>query len=354
MKASSIESASMLPKKRTPPKVARTSAPPFQRAQRRFLMIVLAVSGLGLLALGGVYLGGAGDRQTSGGSGLALSDIPFDGARAYDYLKQLCALERRMSGSPGMAAQQKLLREHFTKLGAQVELQRFPWPHPLNGKPVELANLIVRWQPERAERIVLCTHYDTLPYPLRDRHTPQGKFVGANDGGSGTALLMALGHEMPRLTSNYGVDFVFFDAEEFMFDENGKFFIGSEHFAAQYAQQKPAYRYRWGVLLDMVGDKDLQLYEEKNSVSWPDTRPLVDDIWATAARLGVTEFIPQWRHDVRDDHLALHNMAGIPCCNIIDFDYPYWHTTQDTPVNCSALSLAKVGWVLLEWLKAVK
>lgn len=314
----------------------------------------MAFSVLAIAALAIKALRGWGDGQAASGSSLTLKDIPFDGEQAYGYLKQLCALQRRLSGSPGMLAQQRLLAEHFGKCGGSVESQRFPWPHPLTGKPVELANLIVRWRPEQTERIVLCTHYDTLPYPLRDPRDKQGTFVGANDGGSGTALLMALGHEMPKLAGKYGVDFVFFDAEEFMFDENGKFFIGSEHFAQDYAERKPPYRYRWGVLLDMVGDKDLQIYQEKNSISWPETRPLVDQIWATAARLGVTEFVPEWRHDVRDDHFSLHNMAGIPCCNIIDFDYPYWHTTQDTPVNCSALSLAKVGWVLLEWLKAVQ
>ena len=337
-----------------PAKRPAPPARPFPRAQRLALAAAVALCAPAIGAMAIWALRGWGNGQAAGGSNMTLKDIPFDGEQAYGYLKQLCALQRRLSGSPGMLAQQKLLAEHFAKCGGAVEFQRFPWPHPLTGKPVELANLIVRWRPELTERIVLCTHYDTLPYPLRDHRDPQGTFVGANDGGSGTALLMALGHEMPKLACKYGIDFVLFDAEEFMFDENGKFFIGSEHFAQEYAQRKPPYRYRWGVLLDMIGDKDLQIYQEKNSVSWPETRPLVDSIWATAARLGVTEFVPEWRHDVRDDHLSLRNIAGIPCCNIIDFDYPYWHTTQDTPVNCSALSLAKVGWVLLEWLKAVQ
>jgi glutaminyl-peptide cyclotransferase len=110
------------------------------------------------------------------------------------------------------------------------------------------------------------------------------------------------------------------------------------------------HRYRWGVLLDMVGDADLQIFQERHSVAWRDTRPLVDKIWGVAAGLGVREFVARPKHLVRDDHLNLRNIAGIPTCNIIDFDYPYWHTEQDLPDKCSALSLAKVGWVVHEWL----
>jgi hypothetical protein len=104
----------------------------------------------------------------------------------------------------------------------------------------------------------------------------------------------------------------------------------------------------------MIGDADLQLYQERNSTWWRDTRPLVDEIWATARRLGVREFIPRRKHEVRDDHLPLHNIGKIPTCDIIDFDYPAWHTQADTPERCSALSLAKVGWVLREWLSTTR
>lgn len=284
-------------------------------------------------------------------SRLALEDIPFDGRRALEYLKQICAIGPRPSGSAAMTRQQELLAEHFRKLGAVVEFQRFTVPDPRNGRRVPMANLIVRWAPDKKDRILLCTHYDTLPFPMLDRRNPQGRFLGANDGGSGVAILMELGSEMPKLDLRYGVDFVFFDAEEYVFSHYDRFFLGSEYFARDYRDNPPAWRYRWGVLLDMIGDRDLQIFQERNSVWWRDTRPLVADIWATAARLGVREFIPRPKHEVNDDHLPLHNIAGIPTCNIIDFDYPVWHTTEDTLERCSALSLAKVGWVVREWLK---
>jgi hypothetical protein len=294
-----------------------------------------------------------GDAEAAD-SRLRLEDIPFNGARAYKYLEEVCAIGRRPSGSPGMEAQQKLLAAHFRKLGGEVEFQRFRARHPGDGSTVPMANLIVHWHPKSTQRILLSAHYDTLPYPMLDRRNPRGTFVGANDGGSGVAVLMELGNEMSKLSCKYGVDFVFFDGEEFIFSEGDRYFLGSEHFARVYAENPPPYSYRWGVLLDMVGDADLQIYQERHSTSWKDTRPLVDDIWATARRLGVKEFIARRKYTIRDDHLALHDIGKIPACDVIDYDYPPWHTQGDVPERCSALSLAKVGWVIREWLNAVE
>lgn len=325
------------------------------RVSRR--IAVLAAIAVTALLLAGVFLlyGRVnGHDAEAAGSKLRLEDIPFNGTRAYEDLKKISALGPRSSNSAGMKAQQRLLTEHFAKLGAKVRLQKFQAQHPSDGSAVPMANLIVQWHPERKERILLCTHYDTLPLPMRDPVNPRGTFIGANDGGSGTALLMELGREMPQLEPAYGVDFVFFDGEEYIFTEQDPYFLGAEHFAQDYVKNPQAYRYRWAVLLDMIGDADLQIYQERNSVWWRDTKPLVDKIWATARRLGVREFIAQKKHEVRDDHLPLHNTAGIPACDLIDFDYPPWHTEADTPERCSALSLAKVGWVLREWMVTAK
>jgi hypothetical protein len=334
-----------------------TDQPPRRLSGQTVFLIAAAAIGAAVAGAIVLWPGRGPDNNAEGAdSRLTLKDIPFDGARAYDYLKKLCAIGPRRSGSPGMTAQQKLLAEHFKKLGGQVEFQRFRIPdprQPLGPPAVPIANIIVRWHPNSKKRILLAAHYDTLPYPLRDPENRQGKFVGANDGASGVAILMELAHEMPKLQTNYGVDFVLLDAEEFMYAENGRFFIGSEYFARQYAGSKLPYRYHWGVLLDMVGDKELQLYQEGHSVSWKDTRPLVESIWATAKRLGVREFIAQKKHTIDDDHLMLHDVGGIPCIDIIDYDYPPWHTQADAPAACSALSLAKVGWVLREWLNSV-
>ena len=172
-------------------------------------------------------------------------------------------------------------------------------------------------------------------------------------------MLCELGRSVAQLDAAWGVDFVLFDGEEFVFDDRrDPYFLGSTYFAQDLATQPPEHQYRAAILLDMVGDASLELYQERNSLSWPDSRPLVKSIWRTAGRLGVREFIPRARYELRDDHVPLHDIAGIPACDVIDFDYPrpgsrlsYWHTMQDVPANCSAESLAKVGWVISAWLQ---
>jgi len=327
--------------------------PPISAKKLLIMSVALTFATVGGYLL--VFYGSEGFASNPSGSTLTLESIPFDGAKAYENLKQICALGPRYSGSQGMQAQQKLLADHFQALGGRVSFQEFRVRHPLDGSPVPMANLLVQWHPERKERILLCAHYDTRPYPDRDPLNPRGTFVGANDGASGVALLMELGRHMAALPGKIGVDFVLFDGEELVFREPGTYFIGSEYFAKDYKANPPSYKYRYAVLLDMVGDADLQIYQERNSMWWRDTRPLVVEIWNKAKQLGVREFVPQKRHEIRDDHLALHNIAKIPACDIIDFDYPHWHTEADAPHQCSALSLAKVGWVMNEWLKdAVK
>jgi hypothetical protein len=281
---------------------------------------------------------------------------PLDGLRAFGYLQQICALGPRPSGSPGMQKQQELVRQHFEQLGGKVTLQEFRAANPLGGAKVPLANVVVEWHPERKERVLLAAHYDTRPLPDQDPNPVKrrsGVFIGANDGASGTAVLMELAHLMPGLKGDVGVDFVLFDGEELVYVERrDPYFLGSTWFARHYVRQPPEHKYRWGVVLDMIGDADLQIYQEQYSATWRDTRPLVKELWATAARLGVDEFIPRAKHVVRDDHLPLRNIAKIPACDIIDFDYlAFWHTTMDTPQRCSPASLAKVGWVVYEWLR---
>jgi glutaminyl-peptide cyclotransferase len=342
--------------------------PPRKRLSGQAIFLVASIAvclvAVGFMALASRFrrADGATPTDTPTASTLRLEDIPFDGKQAYAYLKQLCDIGPRRSGSAGMQQQQQLLADHFKKCGGQVEFQRFRVAHPVDGSSVPMANMIVRWHPERRERIMLCGHYDTLPFPMRDPQDPHGTFLGANDNGSGVAVLMELARQMPEFPTKLGVDFVLFDGEEFIFTEGDRFFLGSEYFSREYVERPKPYHYRAAVLLDMVGAKDLHLYEEGNSISWQDSRPLVEQLWATAARLGVREFIPRQKNDgacvTEDDHLRLHDLAGIPSCDLIDEDYMEhgqpWHTRGDTPDKCSALSLAKVGYVLNEWLKTAE
>jgi hypothetical protein len=270
-------------------------------------------------------------------------------------LEAICDLGPRPSGSAAMDRQRAMLAEHFRAAGATVSGQAFQIRDRRTGKPVHLENLLVSWHPDRTDRVLLAAHYDTRPFPDNDPVDPKGVFLGANDGGSGVAVLMELAAAMPALPGPVGVDFVLFDGEEYVFAPRDPYFLGSTFFARQYAADHKAGRlphaYRCGVLLDMVGDRDLEIWQEQHSVDWPDTRPVVDSIWDVARRLEVRQFVPRPKHAVQDDHLPLRMIAGIPTCDIIDFDYPQWHTTADAPAACSAESLDAVGRVMLAWLR---
>ena len=285
----------------------------------------------------------------------AAEAVEFSGERAMRHLEAICDLGPRPSGSPAMDRQRALLARHFRAAGATVTGQAFQIRDRRTGAPVHLENLIVTWHPDRAERVLLAAHYDTRPFPDRDPVDPEGVFLGANDGASGVAVLMELAAAMPGLPGPVGVDFVLFDAEEYVVHPRDPYFLGSAYFARQYAADRRAGRlphaYRAGVLLDMVADRDLQIWQEQHSVDWPDTKPVVDAIWDVARRLEVREFVPRPKHAVQDDHLPLRMIGGIPTCDIIDFDYPHWHTTSDTPAQCAAESLSAVGRVVLAWLR---
>jgi len=272
----------------------------------------------------------------------------FNARQAFGYLEKICRIGRRPSGSRGMTEQQTLLTEHFGRLGAQVSFQPFDAADPITGEPVRMSNLIVSWHPKSTERVFIACHYDTRPFPDNDRRNPRGIFVGANDGASGAALLMEMGNLMPGLPVTRGVDFIFFDGEELVVRNQGPYFLGSTYFAKEYRDHPPPYRYVAGVLVDMVGDRDLNLFIEKNSLRL--APGVTRSIWRTANSLGVREFHASTRHEINDDHIPLNEIARIPTCDIIDFDYPYWHTTLDLPNHCSGESLSKVGRVLLRWV----
>lgn len=281
----------------------------------------------------------------------------FDSDAAYGYLKDICKIGPRPSASRGMEKQQKYIRAHFEGLGAKYFEQSYMVKSPYDGRQVELKNLLIQWHPERTKRLLICCHHDTRPFADADKRNPRAKFIGANDGGSGVALLCELGKHIASMDGKYGVDFMFFDGEEFVIvRQRDPMFLGSSFFAKKYAQGVPEWRYEQAILVDMVGDKDLQIYLEGNSMKF--AQSLTQDIWAVAKKLGVKEFIPEQKQFIRDDHLALNEIAKIPTCDIIDFDFPnptqgnsYWHTRQDKIQNCSAESLGKVGMVVLAWIR---
>jgi hypothetical protein len=283
-----------------------------------------------------------------------IDPVSFDSARSMRYLEAVCGIGPRISGSDGMKKQQDLLQTHFEVHGAVIDWQRFPARQKSRPDPVEMVNLIARWHPERLRRVILASHYDTRPIADREPnprrwHDP---FVSANDGGSGVALLMEFAHHVKELKTTLGIDFVFFDGEEFIFDrERDEYFLGSKHFAAQYRKTRKPPTYIAAFVLDMIGGKNARFPVEQHS--WFQAAPLVMDLWKTAEELKCTAFEKRDGPSIQDDHIAL-NRAGIPAVDIIDFSYPHWHRLSDVPANCSSDGMEQVARVLSVWLQKTK
>jgi glutaminyl-peptide cyclotransferase len=279
----------------------------------------------------------------------------FDAKRAMNYLEELCKIGPRISATAGMKQQQETLKKHFETHGAKVELQRFTAKQVSQKQPVEMANLIASWFPERTKRVILCSHYDTRPIADQEPNPRRWRepFVSANDGGSGVALLMELAHHVKDMKSEVGIDFVLFDGEEYIFEpRNDKYFFGSEHFAENYSKSRLNFRYGGAVLLDMIGGKDAKFPKEPNSVFH--AGKLTDDLWKIAAELNCAAFENgYYGREVLDDHIAL-NRVGIPAVDIIDFEYTHWHRLSDVPAQCSAESLEQVAHVLMVWVQRIK
>ncbi len=291
----------------------------------------------------------ATDREGAG-----LTPAAFDARRAMKYLRDVCAIGPRMSGTAGMKKQQELLVKHFTALGGKVRKQTFRARQRSQRDAVEMTNLVVSWYPDRERRVILCSHYDTRPIADQERDPRKWRepFLSANDGGSGVALLMELAHHVKDIPTGVGIDFVFFDGEEYVFEpRTDKYFFGSEHFARIYRTERSQKRYLAAILLDMIGGKNARFPVERNSAFR--AGGLVEQVWKIADSQGCTAFVYDMGSEVQDDHLALL-AAGIPAIDIIDFSYAHWHRLSDVPENCSPDGLAQVARVLTVWLQLVK
>lgn len=311
---------------------------------------------MGLLVLGLVVVPSFAQRLKSE-PGAALTPPPVDGERAYQYLKDICAMGPRPAGTPANDALRAKVAAHFKKLGASVVEQPFTGVDPRSGQRVRMTNLVGSWNAERKDRVLVGAHYDTRPFPDEERdparrNTP---FIGANDPASGIALLMELAHHQKDSSTPWGVDLVLFDGEELVYGADGEYFLGSKEFARRYVEspegRKSGMKYAAGIVVDLIGGKNVQIPQEPHSLDF--AQRLVHDVWSVAAKLKATAFRNRVGRAVLDDHLPLNN-GGIPAIDIIDFDYPYWHTADDLPENCSAASLGQVGKVVATWLQQPK
>jgi Peptidase family M28 len=264
----------------------------------------------------------------------------FSGEKALAHVQVLVNFGPRPSGSEALAKSRDYIQKQLESFGWETSRQSFTDNTPKGRR--EFVNLIARFggKKRKSEPIfLLCSHYDTKLFENM-------KFVGADDGGSSTGLLLEIARvlaQRPELAEK--VELVFFDGEEAIehfSDTDGIY--GSRYFARELTQSGAAKRFRGGLLFDMVGDRSLD-------ITLPLDSPvqMAHDLFASAAALKVREHFTYFDGNITDDHTPL-NAIGIPTVDVIDFDFPWWHTAEDTMDKLSAQSLQTVGRVGLYYL----
>ncbi|HEX3435787.1 MAG TPA: M28 family peptidase [Pseudacidobacterium sp.] len=265
----------------------------------------------------------------------------FNGARALEYTREFVSIGPRWVGSPGHAKAEAFLKKEFAK--DNLEVDTFISSTPAG--PQEMHNFIVRFPGKKDGVIVLASHYETN-YPLRNIN-----YVGANDGGSTTGLLIEMAnHLRGRTLDGYGVWLVFTDGEEaFKEWSDSDSTYGTRHLAAKWQNDGTLKRIKALIVLDMIGYKDLDIQRDSNSTGW-----LLDLIKRAAAKHGDQSYFFQEQTTDFDDHIPFVK-RGVPSADIIDLNYgyqnTYWHTDQDTLDKLSAKSLAIVGNTMLETIQ---
>ena len=257
----------------------------------------------------------------------------FDGQRAYDLVAQQLDFGPRFPGSEGGRRTGEWIQEQLEHAGWLVKVQSF------NYHGIELRNFIGIAGPTDDPPVVLGAHYDTRPKADLDPSDPAAPGPGANDGGSGVGVLLELAAAMPPETLPRAVWLVFFDAEDSGGIDGWEWIVGSSHFVETLQAEIEA-----AVIVDMVGDADLRLPLELNS-----TGTLQQEIWLTGRTLGYGAFVAELGPSILDDHTPFLR-AGIPAVDIIDIEYPHWHTQADTLDKVSPASLEQVGRTLQTWL----
>lgn len=273
----------------------------------------------------------------------------FDGKYAYGkYLLPQINFGPRPTGSSASRATGDFIIAQLKASKWNVETQEFMY------RGVPIRNIIGKIAEGRGPLIIVGAHYDTRPRADMDKLNPQQPILGANDGASGVAVLLELARTLDTTKLKNEVWLAFFDAED-----NGDltscdllpapacdkspwpWSVGAEHVAANLKIQPIAV-----IVVDMIGDADQNIYYEHTS-----DKELQEQLWRIAAQLGYTrQFIPEFKWAITDDHTPFLQ-RGIRAIDIIDFDYPYWHTLQDTADKVSAESLERVGRVVQTWLE---
>ncbi|MGE0447071.1 MAG: M28 family peptidase [Vicinamibacterales bacterium] len=251
------------------------------------------------------------------------------------------AIGPRPSGSPEIVRTREYIAAQLRAAGLDAREQAFTAQTP-NGA-IGMVNLIATIPGRRADRLVIGTHYDTKLFR-------EFRFVGASDAASSTSVVLELGRVLKDAQPEYTIELLFLDGEEAVVDwyTNNDNTYGSRHYVQAAREDGSLAGVKAFILLDMVGDKDLRISRDSNSTPW-----LVDIVWEAAARIGHRARFPDALTTIDDDHIPFLR-AGIPSVDIIDLDYPAWHTANDTLEAVSAESLQVVGDVVIEALPGIQ
>ena len=284
--------------------------------------------------------------------GCGPSGPDFDEDHAFEYLVAQCDFGPRNPGSEGYYACLDFIINELDQSADDIILQDFRYQEQRYRKRYDLQNIIARFNPDASFQTIISAHWDTRPWAdqednRRDRNQP---IIGANDGASGVAVLLELAKIMGETPPPIGVNLVFFDGEDLgVPGENETYCQGSRYFA----KNLPIPRPNEAINLDMVGDKQLHIPVEKYSLEYNPN--LVRYLWGRADDMGLDAFDITPQYAIYDDHVRLHEIAGIPAIDLIDFKYPnpyanFWHTMNDVPENCSAESLEQVGKLMVDYI----
>ena len=268
------------------------------------------------------------------------------------YLETLCAFGPRYPGSEGYNKTKELIRKVGEKYADQVVEHPF-FVRTETGTSQSMVNLELRFEgTQGGAPILIGAHFDTRPFADEDpdpgkRSTP---ILGANDGGSGTAGLLGLAQYLNQHPAQRPVHLVFFDGEDFGAKGSGLNLLGSTYLAQELAKKERSEWPYWVLVIDMVGDKDLQIFKETYSLKG--SASFLDKIYRVAKDQGVRSLIDKTKYTIFDDHYPFHRM-GIPSTVLIDFDYPYWHTLEDTLDKCSIESMMSIFSVVVKTIEDI-
>jgi glutaminyl-peptide cyclotransferase len=265
----------------------------------------------------------------------------FDASRAWDHLRQMVAIGPRPSGSAAIDQTRVYIKDQLTAIGLRSVEQSWDQPTPID--QVKMVNLIATIPGARKERLIVAGHYDTKLYR-------EFRFVGASDGGSSAAFLIELGRVLKMRKNAFTIQLLFLDGEEarrpdWSGTDNT---YGSRHYVMAANKDGSLALTRAMILVDMIGDRDLTIRRETNSTPW-----LTDVIWSAARGVNGGAAFMSDSTRVEDDHLPFL-AAGVPSVDIIDLDYPPWHTAGDTLDAVSARSLQIVGDTLVAALPRIE